>query len=92
LLLYFYLSISFSSAHWLGCVNLILSMLRVNEADRISLAKMRFHPWVNEGHDEPPPCFLAVPEPVSEIGNLHFCFPFLDFLACIIYCLVCTYQ
>jgi hypothetical protein len=52
----------------LGCVNLILSMLRVNEADRISLSKMRFHPWINEGFDEPPRCYLAVPQPVSEIG------------------------
>lgn len=43
-------------------------MLRVNEADRISLSKMRFHSWINEGYDEPPPCYLAVPEPVEIIG------------------------
>jgi len=30
----------------LDCVNLVLSMLRVNEEDRISIAEMRYHPWV----------------------------------------------
>lgn len=55
-----------------GCVNLILSMLRVNEADRISLSAMRHHAWVNEGYDEPPKCYLAEPGPVDVIDEFVY--------------------
>jgi hypothetical protein len=46
---FYYFHSSSCSSHVPGCVNLILSMLRVNEADRISLSAMRHHAWVNDG-------------------------------------------
>eukprot|EP01128_Nolandella_sp_AFSM9_P006758 TRINITY_DN354_c0_g1_i2.p1 TRINITY_DN354_c0_g1~~TRINITY_DN354_c0_g1_i2.p1 ORF type:complete len:614 (-),score=137.51 TRINITY_DN354_c0_g1_i2:935-2776(-) len=52
------------------CVNLILSMLRVSEEDRITISRIRYHPWIVEGYDgAPPESYLPKMDPVTEVDD-----------------------
>jgi len=51
------------------CVNLILSMLRVAEEDRIPISKMRYHSWILEGYNEPPESYLPPQSEITQIDN-----------------------
>jgi len=52
-----------------ACVDLLLQMLRVSEADRIPISKIRTHPWIIEGYGEPPPSYLPPSDPIQEIDD-----------------------
>eukprot|EP01120_Amphizonella_sp_Union-15-10_P016517 TRINITY_DN874_c0_g1_i1.p1 TRINITY_DN874_c0_g1~~TRINITY_DN874_c0_g1_i1.p1 ORF type:complete len:455 (+),score=68.84 TRINITY_DN874_c0_g1_i1:288-1652(+) len=51
------------------CVDLILKMLRVNESDRIPLSEMKKHPFVMEGYDEPPTCYIPRQASVTQVDE-----------------------
>jgi len=51
------------------CVDIILKMLRVNEADRIPLSDMKTHPFVMKGYSHPPKCVLPSHGAVTQIDD-----------------------
>ena len=46
------------------CANLIVSMLRVREKDRIKIEEMKRHPWVVQDYNGPPDSYLPDHTPV----------------------------
>jgi len=52
------------------CVDLIVSMLRVKEDQRIPISDIRNHAWMNKGYeDEPIPCYVMSPVPVDKVDQ-----------------------
>lgn len=49
--------------------DIIRKMLNPNPKERITIAEIRKHPWINEGYDEPPPSMLTVRPPVFEVRD-----------------------
>jgi len=50
------------------CANLIISMLRVREKDRIKIEEMKKHPWVLQDYGEPPQSYLPDQNPVRVLA------------------------
>eukprot|EP01129_Flabellula_baltica_P007020 TRINITY_DN2686_c0_g1_i2.p1 TRINITY_DN2686_c0_g1~~TRINITY_DN2686_c0_g1_i2.p1 ORF type:complete len:451 (-),score=110.15 TRINITY_DN2686_c0_g1_i2:54-1406(-) len=51
------------------CVDLMMSMLRVSEEDRITIAEIREHPWLNIGYSELPKSFIPEAQVVTNIDT-----------------------
>jgi len=52
------------------CVDLIVSMLRVKEEQRIPISDIRKHPWMNKGYEnEPVPSFIKEPFVVDKVDQ-----------------------
>lgn len=49
--------------------DIIRKMLNPNPRERISIAEIRKHPWINLGHDGPPVSMLEVRAPVLEVQD-----------------------
>jgi serine/threonine protein kinase len=48
---------------------MIKKMLNPNPRERITIAEIRKHPWINEGYDHPPMSLLTVRQPVLEVRD-----------------------
>jgi len=49
--------------------DMIRKMLNPNPRERITIAEIRKHSWINEGHDGPPPTMLTVRPPVLDVRD-----------------------